>query len=186
MTTEHRSGAASSSPFSSIAEGFLLAARSWSTAFSSSPALSSSTAPTFCPSPTSPAFAPNATAPDALGAAGTPELCVPPGPISQSVFGLLSFLGVDMSSPSPVTLPWPAVASPAPAVVAILLYLALVGAWTQYIRLRGLQPHASEPRALKALVLVHNLFLCGLSFYMGSGLVIEAYRDRYAGRRPKS
>ena len=91
---------------------------------------------------------------------------------------LEGFVGLDFATPSAITKDWPLVRSPTPVVVAIVAYIAVVCGWSSYIKRAELKPRAQDPQWLQALVVVHNSFLCCLSFYMGWGILSEARLNR--------
>lgn len=94
---------------------------------------------------------------------------------------LKDFVELDMRKPSTITAGLPLVSSPTPVVLAIFAYIVVVWLWSSYIRRVGLKPRSQDPGWLRALVVVHNWFLCCLSFYMGCGIISEA---RHHGYRP--
>lgn len=89
---------------------------------------------------------------------------------------LEDFVGLDLRRPSAITADWPLVRSPTPVVLAIVTYIVVVWVWSSSIKRAGLKPRVQDPAWLRALVVVHNCFLCCLSFYMGCGILFEARR----------
>lgn len=93
---------------------------------------------------------------------------------------LKDFVELDMRKPSTITAGLPLVSSPTPVVLAIFAYIVVVWLWSSYIRRVGLKPRSQDPGWLRALVVVHNWFLCCLSFYMGCGIISEARHHGYS------
>eukprot|EP00271_Cylindrocystis_brebissonii_P016019 TRINITY_DN39151_c0_g1_i1.p1 TRINITY_DN39151_c0_g1~~TRINITY_DN39151_c0_g1_i1.p1 ORF type:complete len:282 (-),score=15.24 TRINITY_DN39151_c0_g1_i1:469-1314(-) len=99
--------------------------------------------------------------------------------ISETVFSLLENIGVDIRHLSPVTKDLPFVNSPTPVLLSAVAYLVIVFLWSSWIRSSNLEPIKKDPALLRLLVLFHNLFLCGLSLYMGIGILIECWRNGF-------
>lgn len=89
------------------------------------------------------------------------------------------YVGLDLSKPSAITVDLPLVRSPTPVVLAIIGYIVVVLLWSSHIKRAGLKPRLQDPVWLQTLVIVHNCFLCFLSFYMGWGIITEARHHRY-------
>jgi hypothetical protein len=83
-------------------------------------------------------------------------------------------VGLDLHNPSPVTKNLRLVTSPVPAVSCIFLYIIIVWLWSSQIKKSGQKPIKEDPLPLRFLVIVHNLFLCMLSLFMGTGLLVLA------------
>lgn len=98
--------------------------------------------------------------------------------VSTYVFDGLRKLGCDMGQPDPTTAELPLVKSPTPTVLVLLAYITsvLVGLLRAE---RNEKKKEKEPSWLRGPVLLHNLFLVGLSTYMALGISWEAYRNRY-------
>ncbi|XP_024403411.1 uncharacterized protein [Physcomitrium patens] len=90
------------------------------------------------------------------------------------------YVGLDLSKPSAITVDLPLVRSPTPVVLAIIGYIVVVLLWSSHIKRAGLKPRLQDPVWLQTLVIVHNCFLCFLSFYMGWGIITEARHHRYS------
>eukprot|EP00897_Mesotaenium_endlicherianum_P001449 jgi/Mesen1/1331/ME000013S00823 len=106
--------------------------------------------------------------------------------ITDAVFFVLEKIGLDMKHPSPITKDLPLVSNPSPVILSVVAYLVVVWVWTWHIKSAGLKPRQQDPLPLQWLVILHNLFLCGLSLFMGLGMVSEAFRNGYSfwGNRP--
>lgn len=100
--------------------------------------------------------------------------------IKSSVVNLLHGIGITLGDPHPITRGLSLINSPAPVIISAGLYLVIVSVWAASIKRSGLQPRTEEPLALKFLIIAHNLFLCGLSLYMGAGIAYQAWRKRYS------
>lgn len=110
-----------------------------------------------------------------------PHFASPAQRLDAIVFKVLGpeFVGLDLRRPSAITADWPLVRSPTPVLLAIVTYIVTVWLWSSSIRRAGLKPRSHDPKWLQALVVVHNSFLCALSFYMGVGILTEARRHKY-------
>lgn len=111
-----------------------------------------------------------------------PHFASPAQRLDAIVFKVLGpeFVGLDLRRPSAITADWPLVRSPTPVLLAIVTYIVTVWLWSSSIRRAGLKPRSHDPKWLQALVVVHNSFLCALSFYMGVGILTEARRHKYS------
>ncbi|GBG67800.1 hypothetical protein CBR_g924 [Chara braunii] len=99
--------------------------------------------------------------------------------IYDFVFGLFRKFDVELS-PSPITKGLPCVDSPTPVILGVSTYLAIVIFGSCMLKWKGTgKPRASDPRPLRFLVVLHNLFLFFLSLYMCLGIVYEAIKNNY-------
>jgi len=99
--------------------------------------------------------------------------------VSTYVFDGLRGLGCEMGKADPTTGEMPLVQSPTPTVLALLAYITVVVLGLLKAEGNGKGKEKKDPAWLRALVLVHNLFLVGLSAYMALGISWEAYRNKY-------
>lgn len=99
--------------------------------------------------------------------------------ISTSFYGFLNSTGVHLTS-TPLTKGLPAVDSPTPVLMGMLLYIMSVSLGLAWIRVRNLKPRLHEPFLLQALVILHNLFCLSLSLYMCLGIVFRAFQLKYS------
>ncbi|MCO5587858.1 hypothetical protein L7F22_041810 [Adiantum nelumboides] len=97
--------------------------------------------------------------------------------VASTVAVLLRWFGMRLQS-TPPTHGLPAVDSPTPILLLILLYLAFEAGGLVWIRTCGLAPprRKEEAAPLRALVLLHNAFCLSLSLYMALGLSFSAYQ----------
>eukprot|EP00244_Chara_vulgaris_P012041 TRINITY_DN6199_c0_g1_i1.p1 TRINITY_DN6199_c0_g1~~TRINITY_DN6199_c0_g1_i1.p1 ORF type:complete len:434 (-),score=68.30 TRINITY_DN6199_c0_g1_i1:49-1350(-) len=100
--------------------------------------------------------------------------------VSRTVFRSLEALGLDLNRPSPITKNLPLVSSPTWVVLFVLLYVLVVVVAVRRMKHAGAKPRPKDPWPLRALVLVHNLFLAILSLYMGTGILHHAWRNGYS------
>ncbi|GBG88886.1 hypothetical protein CBR_g48498 [Chara braunii] len=100
--------------------------------------------------------------------------------VSRTVFRSLEAMGLDINRPSPITKDLPLVSSPTGVVLLVLLYILVVVVAVRLMKHAGAKPKPKDPWLLRALVLVHNLFLAVLSLFMGSGILHHAWRNGYS------
>uniref|UniRef100_A0A7S0WT84 Very-long-chain 3-oxoacyl-CoA synthase n=1 Tax=Pyramimonas obovata TaxID=1411642 RepID=A0A7S0WT84_9CHLO len=100
--------------------------------------------------------------------------------VAPAVFGATESVGWGLKPISSATKDLPLVESPTPLILSLMAYFAIVGSGLVYRKAFPRTVKGQDPFLLKALMLVHNIFLIGLSLYMCLKIVYEAYLNKYS------
>jgi len=99
--------------------------------------------------------------------------------VAPAVFAATESAGWGLKPISAATKDLPLVASPTPLLLSLLAYFIIVGSGLLYRKVFPRTVKGQDPLWLKALMLVHNIFLIGLSLYMCLKIAYEAYANKY-------
>lgn len=98
--------------------------------------------------------------------------------VSEWIYRGYDQLGWDLRFTTPVTENWPLVASPTPCFLLLAKYLLVVLVCYGYQKMFPSEKKPDGP-VLRAFVQIHNLFLAGLSLWMGVSMIYYVFANGY-------